>query len=60
MATKPKPSEKNWNSLKLFHKLILINSLTPQNTVLAIGCFIQGTLGKRFTDVAGNSSLASL
>lgn len=58
--TKPDTLIQRWNNVKLFHKLILVQKLAPQMCLLALGSFIQETLGKRFTDVANNSSLPSL
>lgn len=39
---------------------MMVQKLAPQMCILALGSFIQETLGKRFTDVANNSSLPAL
>lgn len=54
-------ASKDWNkALSLIQKLMLVNSLAPHKSIMAIVAFIQNTLGKRFTDVAGNSTLPAL
>lgn len=61
LEKKPAKLSARINEMKLFHRLMFVNLLVPQMGILAIGSYIQETLGKQFTDVAAdNSSLPAL